>query len=84
MKTNRIDFITDAVAGIMTALQPDEYLRIMSLILTCISVTLSLAFTLYKWYKTAKTDGKITIDEYEDLVDELRAHDEYITRKRGK
>lgn len=84
MKSNRIDLITDAVAGIMTVLQPDEYLRLMSLILTCVSVTLSLAFTVYKWYKTAKSDGKITIDEYSDLVTELREHEDYIERKRGK
>ena len=73
MKT-RVDFITEAVAGVATVLQTDEYLRLMSFALTCISVTLSLAFTVYKWYKTAQQDERITIDELSDLIDELEKY----------
>ena len=67
----RIDLLTEAVAGVATALQTDEYLRIISFALTCISVTLSVAFTVFKWYKTAKADGRITTDELTELVEEL-------------
>lgn len=70
MKT-RIDFITEAVAGVTTALQSDENLRIISFSLTCISVVLSIAFTVFKWYKTANADKRITTDELIELVDEL-------------
>lgn len=71
MKT-RIDFITEAVAGISTVLQPDEALRIVSLVLTCLSVAISVAFTIYKWYKEAKRDGKIDADEVDDLVNKIK------------
>lgn len=71
MKT-RIDFITEAVAGISSVLQPDEVLRIVSLILTCLSVLISVAFTVYKWYKEAKRDGKIDADEVDDLVNKIK------------
>ena len=79
MKT-RIDFMTEAVAGVATALQTDEYLRIISFALTCISVTLSLAFTVYKWYKASKADGRITTDELDELVDELEKYNERIKK----
>ena len=71
MKT-RIDFITEAVAGISTVLQPDEALRIVSLVLTCLSVAISVAFTIYKWYKEAKRDGKIDADEVDNLVNKIK------------
>lgn len=71
MKT-RIDFITEAVAGISIVLQPDEILRIVSFILTCLSVLISVAFTVYKWYKEAKRDGKIDADEVDDLVNKIK------------
>lgn len=67
----RVDLITEAVAGVATALQGDEKLRLISFALTCISVTVSIAFTVFKWYKTAKADGCITTDELTELVEEL-------------
>lgn len=79
MKT-RIDFMTEAVASIATVLQTDEYLRVISFALTCISVTLSLAFTVYKWYKSSKADGRITTDELDELVDELGKYNERIKK----
>ena len=80
MKT-RVDIIMEAVAGVGIALQPDELMRYISLGLTCISVVISLAFTLYKWYKAAKADGRITTDELAELVDELGKHAEEIKKR---
>ena len=71
MKT-RVDFITEAIAGLSTVLQPDEALRIVSLVLTCLSVAISVAFTIFKWYKEAKRDGKIDADEVDDLVNKIK------------
>lgn len=73
MKT-RIDIFGEAVAGVCTALQPDELLRYISLGLTCVSVIASLCYTIYKWHKSAKEDGRITTDELAELVDELGKH----------
>ena len=76
----RIDFMTEAVASVATVLQTDEYLRIISFALTCVSVTLSVAFTIYKWYKASKSDGHITTDELIELVDELGKYNEKLKR----
>lgn len=72
MKT-RIDFILEAIAGVSTIVQPDELLRVISLALTCISVIISIAFTIYKWYKTAKADGHIDAEEVKELVDDIKS-----------
>ena len=77
----RIDYITEAVAGLFTAIQPDEILRYISLALTCVSVIASLAFTIYKWHKQAKADGRITTDELAELVDELGKHAEELNKR---
>ena len=76
----RIDFITEAVASVATVMQTDQYLRIISFALTCISVTLSVAFTVYKWYKASKADGQITTEELTELVDELGKYNEKLKR----
>ena len=46
--------------------------RIVTLIVGLISGLFSIAFTLYKWYKAAKKDGKITVDELETLDEYLK------------
>lgn len=77
MKT-RIDFICEATAGVSTLLQPDEILRIISIVLTCISVFVSLCFTLYKWHKEAKKDGKIDNKEIDEAIKIVKDHVEVI------
>ena len=77
MKT-RIDYICEATAGVGTILQPDEILRIVSMILTCISVIVSLCFTLYKWHKEAKKDGKIDNNEVDEAIKIVKDHVEVI------
>lgn len=71
MKT-RIDFITEAVAGIATVIQPNEFLQAISLMLTCISVVISLAFTFWKWYKLAHAKETMSVDDVEDLVNNIK------------
>lgn len=64
----RYDYLFDAVAVLGTVAQTKEIFQIVSLGVTILSVLLSLSFTLYKWYKTAKVDGHITPDEVADAV----------------
>ena len=73
MKT-RIDYICEATAGVGTILQTDKILQTISMILTCISIVVSLCFTLYNWYKVAKKDGKITKDEIDEAVKTTKEH----------
>lgn len=67
----RYDFLTEAVAGVSILLQPDEVLRIVSVILTCISVFISISFTFYKWYITIKNKKTIDENEIEELINKI-------------
>ena len=56
-----------------TAIQPNEVLQTISLILTIIGSAISLIIIpLITWYKNAKKDGKITKEEISDGLDTLQ------------
>ena len=56
-----------------TALQTEEVLRIVSLIITILGAIISMiVLPLITWYKNAKKDGKITQDEIKEGVDTLQ------------
>lgn len=71
MKNNNYDFLTNALGVAMTAVQSNEIFQLVSLILTCISITFSMIFTLWKWYHTATADGKIDKKEIDELMNEI-------------
>ena len=55
----------------LTAIQTEHLFQIISLILTCVATFLSIAFTIWKWWKKAYEDKKITLDEIKELEFEL-------------
>ena len=56
-----------------TALQPQEILQIISLIITIIGAIISMIIIpLLTWYKNAKKDGKIDIDEVKEGAENLK------------
>lgn len=56
-----------------TALQTEELLRIVSLIITILGAIISMiVLPLLTWYKNAKRDGKITKDEIKEGIDTLQ------------
>lgn len=65
----RYDFICESVAVINTVTQTEKVFQIISLVLTCLSIAFSIAFTLYKWFKEAKKDGKIDKEEIDEAID---------------
>lgn len=64
-----IDYICCVVATVLTVAQTNEIFQLVSLILTCIATLTAIGFTIYKWVKKAKADGKIDKEEIEELVD---------------
>ena len=68
MHEKPINYIASCVACITTALQSDKIFSYVSLTLTILSIVVSLAFTIYRWYKVATDDGKIDKDEIDDLM----------------
>lgn len=56
-----------------TALQTEEILRIVSLIITILGAIISMiVLPLLTWYKNAKRDDKITKDEIKEGIDTLQ------------
>lgn len=87
-----------AVAATGTAMQPNDVLQTISLVITIIGGLITFVFVpLYNWYKQAKKDGKITKEEIKDGVEiavdgankfksqiEMNDKREDIRRKEGK
>ena len=65
----KIDITGLAASWTLTAVQTQEVFQIISLVLTCASTLVVTIFTLWKWYKTAKSDNKITTDEIQEGID---------------
>jgi len=57
------------LSAICTVLQTDEVLQIIQLVLTIIATLVVMFFNIWKWYKSAKADGKITADEIKAGLD---------------
>lgn len=57
--------------GVMTAIQANEVLQIIQAILTVLGLLITISYTIWKWYRKAKADGKITEDEVDELMEDL-------------
>ena len=58
-----------SVSATGTALQTNEVLSTISLIITIIGGLITIAMALINWFKKAKADGKITEDEIKEGLD---------------
>lgn len=73
-QTLAVGGVGSLLGGILTALQYDEVLRWVNLALAILSAVTTIAYTVYKWWKSARKDGRVDIDEIGDLLEQL--HDE--------
>ena len=75
-----------AVSATGTALQPNDILQTISLVVTIIGGLITAGSMLYMWWKKAKEDGKITKDEIAEGVEIVKKTTEDITEavKKGK
>ena len=67
-----VEYASCGVGAVMTVVQTNQVFQLVSLILTCIATAVAIGFTIYKWYKAAKADGKIDEKELEELGDILK------------
>lgn len=67
-------FGADATAIVMTAVQPNEILQWISLVLTIVATAISIVLSIWRWWKMAKKDGKIDEDEIEELQNIIDSH----------
>ena len=70
MRCSKIILVLIALFGVIVALDENSVIfQLVSLVLTVVATSITIISHIIKWYKNAKKDGKITIDEVEDLVD---------------
>lgn len=68
------DLLAHPVSIVLTAVQTNSIFQTIGFILTILSVCLSIAYTVYKWWHKAHADGKITPEEIEELKDDIKEH----------
>jgi len=69
-------YLGSTLTAALAAVQTNEVFQIIEVILACISFALSIAYTIYKWYKRAKSEdsdggSKVTKEEVDELIDDL-------------
>lgn len=69
MKDNLLNILGISVQAVFTAVQSDEILRRISFAITLVSALITIAYNIYKWWRKSKEDGKISMDEVDELVD---------------
>lgn len=71
MTNTKFEWLGNSIATILTIVQENEILQIISFALTCLSITLTIIYTIWKWWKSASKDGKIDEDEIKDLANQI-------------
>ena len=66
-----VGWVGSGISTILTISQTNEVFQLIQIILTSIAVLVSIAYTIWKWRKNAKKDGKITSDEVDELFDDI-------------
>lgn len=67
-----VSWMGTMTSSVFTAIQTNAILQVISIIITCLAGLFTIAYTIWKWYRRAKADGKITEDEVDELMDELK------------
>lgn len=62
---------TGSVMAICGITQTSEVFQLIQVIIGVIAGAVALAYTIWRWYKNAKKDGKITKDEVDDLFEDI-------------
>ena len=81
---NIVGWVASGVAGIFTTLQENPVIQTISFILTIVSVLVSLAYTLWKWWRKAKADKKITEEEIDEGMQIIKDHTDILPTQKGK
>ena len=60
-----------ALETMVTVSQTNEVFQTIQIIISALAGAVALAYTIWRWYKNAKKDGKITPDEVDDLFEQI-------------
>ena len=56
---------------IVTVSQTNEVFQTIQIIISALAGAVALAYTIWRWYRNAKKDGKITEDEVDNLFQQI-------------
>ena len=71
MKDSAKATIGSCLTWVTTIAQTNEIFQLIQIILASIVSVITIAFIIYKWWKSATADGKITKEEIDDLFDKI-------------
>ena len=60
-----------ALETVVTVSQTNEVFQTIQIIISALAGAVALAYTIWRWYRNAKKDGKITEDEVDDLFEQI-------------
>lgn len=83
MKDEAIGGTGSLLSWVLTFTQTNEVFALIQIIASTIVSVVTLFYILWKWYKKATEDGKITADEVEELGEELKEFNEKENKKNG-
>ena len=61
---------------LVTVSQTNEVFQTIQIIISALAGAVALAYTIWRWYRNAKKDGKITGDEVDDLFQQITKKEE--------
>lgn len=56
---------------LVTVSQTNEVFQTIQIIISALAGAVALAYTIWRWYRNAKKDGKITPDEVDNLFEQI-------------
>ena len=74
-----LDLFGIGIQAVLTAVQTDEVLRRISFGFTIFSVILNIAYNVWRWWRKSKEDGKISMNEVDELVDIVKDGSDTLT-----
>lgn len=84
MKKFRVDYILDLFALTLAGVQVEEILKWVQLAFGILATLISIAFSLWQWWKRAKQDGKITKEKIQEGIEILHKGEETLKDKSKK
>ena len=74
-----LDILGIGLQAIFTAIQTDEVLRWISFGFTLVSVILTIAYNIWRWWRKSKEDGKISMKEVDELGEIIKDGSDSLT-----
>ena len=65
MNTEKIGYFSSILQATLGAINTNKLFQIITFALSVATALVTLIYNVWKWYKEAKKDGKITIEEIE-------------------